>query len=488
MANKTHLLSEKSKKSAIWLTIISIMALPIAYLRNVLLCRIDPTGITAGNYAIIVLFFQVATTFFLFGGSNVVTNFIPKINGSFKKSAFIFSYATLSLILTSIFICLVNIYPSILEFTLQKDLNADLIIIFSVIVPTMVFSQLVLYSYNGFMKFKEASLIGRTQLFLVTLATGVAFFGHQNYFTKNSLIILAIIVVLANLFIISKAIKPIYKFRKHVKLKIFFPVYFWRFSLFTHLNSILTFAYNSVDKIIVLMAIGKKELGAYFMIYQCAELVRFIPLQLAQVLLLAFSNLIKQKQFSDLKDIYQKSANMILVISTPIALFFLIFSNQFLSFFGEWIAEKHWYLVWLAIIVHMMSLGNINRMLIMASHQVGLLFTTNIIAVATQLILTIFYIKEYGVYAIIASRAISVIFAQNALLLIIKFKLPEYKIKIPKLYYTSILLVLACISCVLLLDNINLLWSIILYLGFIIIFALIARFIFKVSLPFKRRN
>ncbi len=99
---------------AIWVTLTSIAAVPLTYYRSWALGRIGDSGDVVGQYAIILIFIGILSTFVLFGGSSVVTNFLPKILRREDKSAFLLTYALISVACVMFFVLLINIFPSVL--------------------------------------------------------------------------------------------------------------------------------------------------------------------------------------------------------------------------------------------------------------------------------------------------------------------------------------------------------------------------------------
>src|SRR5690606_24243579 len=82
------------------------------------------------------------------------------------------------------------------------------------------------------------------------------------------------------------------------------PTGFWRFSLFVQLNTISTFVYTNADQGIVLAAIGVTELGLYFVLLQCAQLIRFVPDRIGQVMLSSFAWLVGNGDTVSLRSAY----------------------------------------------------------------------------------------------------------------------------------------------------------------------------------------
>lgn len=67
------------KLGAFWVLIFVGLGGPLSLLRNWLISNYDATGKMIGDFALIMIIFNIINTFFTFGGSTLLTNYIPKL-------------------------------------------------------------------------------------------------------------------------------------------------------------------------------------------------------------------------------------------------------------------------------------------------------------------------------------------------------------------------------------------------------------------------
>ena len=419
------------RSGAVWVILTSAIAMPLTYYRNWLLGRFGSDGDVVGQFALILLFIQIVTTFVLFGGIAVTTNYLPKIRSDKDKSAFIFTYTILSVFLSLFFVALLHLFPGLMILLLKKPVNSTTLDIFSITAPMVVLAQMVTYALVGLTEFRLSSLLEQLQLVLVCCIATIAFFLFQKFFIVNALSILTSTICAASAFVILVGGYHVSKKLPRFCCQYFLPAGFWRFSSFVQLNYLLTFANVSIDQFFILSSLGVKELGAYFIFTQCSQLIGFLPGRIGQVMLSSFSQLVATDNNEALRIAYLRLCRIILILSTPLALFLILFSRSIAGIFGEWYAERHFWLLMLSAIPCIGFLGAANFMLITAKEQTGSLLLNCLFQVVLQFIVTILFIDKYGVYAVIAGKAVGQVSAQVGAFYINKRMLNGISLPIP---------------------------------------------------------
>lgn len=431
-------------RGALWVTLTSAAALPLGYYRSWILGRFGDDGTVVGNYAIILLFIQIVVTFVLFGGPSVVTNFLPKIERKEDKFAFILAYGLISITLSGAFIATINTFPSLVTALIQKPVDEATLRLLSLIAPVVVLAQMAIYSLAGLMEFRMSSLLGQVQLFAICVfATLAALFFSQGM-VAHSILILAAVAGAANLFVVAAGGWNLLRHLPRSGLRCYLPPNFWRFSSFVHCNSIATFAYQSIDQLLILGALGTSELGTYFILLQCAQLITFVPQRIGQVMLASFSHLVAGGDRDELCRAYSKLCRAILIMSTPITLFLILFSYPIASIFGDWCGERHLYLLALATAIHAGALGSVNSMLIMAKERTGLFLANSLLLIAVQLAVTLWLLNRWGAYAVIAGKAAAIVSGQTGLFSIVRWRLDTVRLSPPAEFWVGMAVVLAC--------------------------------------------
>lgn len=468
-----------ARRGAIWVTLTSAVAVPLAYYRNWILGGIGEAGEVIGNFALILLFIQLVVTFAIYGGSSVVTNFLPKIKREEDKSAFLFTYSFISLMAVLIFVALINLFPCIVSFLIRKPVDEETLYVFSFSSPIIVLSQLVIFSLAGLMEFRLSSVLNHLQLFFVCTLATVAHFFFSQFLQQHVVIILISTVCVANLIVFVIGSIGVKRALKRFKARLYLPTGFWRFSGFIHLNTVSTFTYHSIDQIFVLATLGIKELGAYFILLQCAQLINFVPQRIGQVMLASFSHLVSNESHEDLRRAYVKLCRIILIMSTSLALFIVLFSQPIAGIFGEWYADRHIYLVMLALIAQLGSLGSINSMLIMAKERTGVFLINSIVLISIQLVVTMILLDDFGIYAVIAGKAAASASAQIGLFSIIRWRLGDISLSPPYEYWIVLLTVVSAGVISIYWGPLSLVWAGVIFILLLLVFLSLIRFRWK---------
>lgn len=430
-------------RGALWVTLTSAAALPLGYYRSWILGRLGSDGTVVGSYAIILLFIQIVVTFVLFGGPSVVTNFLPKIERAGDKSAFVYTYGLISMLFAALFVALVNIFPSFVTFLIRKPVDLSTLRVLSMLVPIVVLSQMAIFCLAGMMEFRLSSLLTQVQLFVVCLFATIAWILFPDYMVSQSIPLLAASAGMANVLVIGVGTWHLARRLPRPGLRRYLPPNFWRFSSFVHLNSISTFAYQSIDQFVILAAVGTAELGAYFVLLQCAQLITFVPQRIGQVMLASFSHLVAGGDRDQLCRAYTRLCRVILIMSTPIAVFLVLFSYPIAAIFGDWSAARHLYLLALAAAIYAGTLGSVNSMLIMAKERTGYFLANSLVLIAVQLLVTLLLLNRWGAYAVIAGKASGIVSGQVGLFSIVRWKLGDVRLAPPGEFWAGLGVVLA---------------------------------------------
>lgn len=427
---------------AIWVFVTSALAIPISYYRSWILGQIGENGETVGAYALAMIIYQIITTFVLFGGSSILTNYLPKIEQPNLKSSFLLSYLRVSLIAVLFFELIIFLWPEAVQFLARRQMNSVILTALAVLTPLVVLSQIVVYSLAGLMNFRLSSVLTQTHTFVISIFGTIAFILFPEFLANNAILIITAILCLTCIIIILLGTRNIFSALGKPTLKNYLPKGFWKFSSFVHINTICTFAFLYSDQIFVAAVFGIKGLGAYYVILQAAQMIRFVPEQIGQVMLASFSRLVGAGEHEQLKNAYIRLCRLVLVFCTILAIGLILFSKQVGMLFGSWFAEKHFLLVLLAAAVNFGSLGNINSMLIMAKERTGLFLLNNIALILVQITVMAGTISSYGVLGIVSGKVAGIVFGQIGLFAIVRFGIPHINLLPPLEFWGSQITVL----------------------------------------------
>ncbi|MBN1505723.1 MAG: lipopolysaccharide biosynthesis protein [Sedimentisphaerales bacterium] len=416
------------------------------------------------------------TTFVLFGGCSAVTNFLPKIRRNEDKSAFLSAYLVVSAVAVGVFVVLINVFPGCTKVLIHKPLDTWVIPLFSLLTPVIVASQMVTFSLAGLMEFRLSSLLSQLQVVLICALATCGFFLFREWLTHHAMSMLAATVCVANAGVIGIGLWRVIPSVSGLSARLYLPEGFWRFSGFVHLNTISTFAYQRVDQLFVLAVLGTRELGAYFILWQCAQLVSFVPQRIGQVMLASFSHLVAVGDHDNLRRAYHKICRLTVILSTPLALLLILFSRPVAALFGEWYAQRHLYLLLLAAAIQIGVVGSVSSMLIMSKERTGLFLANSVVLIGLQLSITLTLLNKLGVYAVIVGRAVGIVSGQIGLFLIIRYRLKNVHLSPPVEYWGSLAVVLIAAITAWLLNPITLALAGEIFAALLCVFLILIRF------------
>lgn len=421
------------KKGAFWVLLFSLLGGPIALLRNWLFTYYDPTGLYIADFAIVMILFNLITTFFIFGGSSVLTTFVPKIDSIENKRAFLLSYTGISLSLFILLVILLLIFPQSIVYLTNGRIQANYNLYVVLLAVPVLFSQIFIYFLQGNMDYKTSSFLSQLPNFINTLIVLIliSFYVPIDIINiDDSLIIfLSIILVVSCLLSIILSLIKLKRILLIKQFDFFIPKGFWHFSTHVHILTLITFFYQNIDQIFILKVIGLKELGYYFIIIQLVETVRFIPLKIGQVLLASFSKLAQkndQKQFSFA---YAKVGRIIILLNLLLTLFLIVFSDIVLGLFTIPSDEYRVSFIVLLMGYNISAIGNLNTMALL-SVQRSKEFLFNSLLILFSLLFFLLIFKNLEFFGVILSKVLAITIGQIGLfLLVYKYVLKTFSIK-----------------------------------------------------------
>ena len=401
-------------KGALWITILSLIAIPCNLYLNWILGFFDDKGKTLGRYVLIIIFFNTITTFVLCGGSNVITNFLPKISES-DRGKFMFTYlllCTILLIVTDLCFFYIDVFS---EFIFGDNLSAKDKLILIFLSPLIVFSQIIIFELQGKMHFSKAAIFNNLQVVLMSILVTLLYFFAKEYVTNNSLLsfssTLSLIYVLIIFFGINK---------KTFVIGIYYNKRVLNFISYSFGNTINSYLFMNFDKILVAKYIGLKELGIYYVLINISSLIKFLSVKIGQVLLSSFSNFVHQGDILLLKKTYTQICQLLVFISSTLSVF-LICSAVFLSnVFGfRYDETSSMMLIILVFASNFANIGSLNSMLILAKEQNKSFYISNTILIVSQITFTIIFISNYGIWAVVFGRVLGILIGQIGLFVIL---------------------------------------------------------------------
>lgn len=416
-------------KGALWITILSLIAIPCNLYLNWILGFFDANGETLGRYVLIIIFFNTITTFVLCGGSNLITNFLPKIEGS-NKGKFLFTYLLLCIVLLIITDFCFFYIDDFSEFIFGDNLSTKDKLVLIILSPLIVFSQIIIFELQGKMHFSKAAIFKNFQIILMSIIVTLLYFFGKEYVSENSLFSFSISLLLIYVLII------LFGLRKNTfVIGIYYNKRILNFIKYSFGNTINSYLFMNFDKILIAKYIGLKELGIYYVLINLSSLIKFLSVKIGQVLLSSFSNFVHQENVFLLKKTYTQVCELLIFISTTLSIL-LMCSVIFLSdVFGvRYDKISSLMLMILVLAGNFANTGSINSMLILAKEQNKYFYVSNTILIVSQILFTIIFISKYEIWAVLFGRVLGIFVGQIGLFVILnKMKV----VTIAKDYYKS---------------------------------------------------
>lgn len=468
---ETDEIVKKSISGAKWAIILSIIALPIGYLLNIILGRVSPEAL--GIYGFVQIFIAAVTTFVLFGGSNVIIKYLPEIDKD-KRVSFLLTYLVIVFSIFMFAIGLGCMYPQILDLVFAQKLPLGMLNYFIVLAPIIVLFSVFNYTLSGLMEIKVTVLLGKITTFWGFAVFGIFFF-FKDFFRENLwMIIWSVFFVsytiggIIAIFTTINKIKCIERKSQNNRcnesviantekidsrqppgnsrvtlrlnyFKPYLPGKFWSFALFVHLSTITYFASDKIDQLFILNFFNIRELGLYYAALRTVMFIRFIPMLLGGVSLATFSNLVASNEIEMIKKSHREIVRFNTLIVVPVSLMCIFFSKQILGVFGEAYIQNDFVLVVLAAFYSTTSIGVANNSLIIAKGKAGAYFLAQIATPIVGFSLMYLLIGKLGVLGLAIGRG-SMLALWQVISIVLVSTLLRMGIKIPKSYKIGLII------------------------------------------------
>ena len=433
------------KSGIFWMTVFSVIAIFIGFLRNYILSDNFAKTDVLGSYALVMLFFNAIMTFGLFGGSSLVSTLIPKEINFKKKIEIFYNNIYISLILSIFIFGLIYLNPSVLSIVFSDKIDFFIYKRSIVLIPIVIISQMCIFWLQGNLNFKTSSFLSQCQIFAFTLVIMLSYLNDsfKELIIRNPYLFFVYLILIINVLIIIFVFKT--EKLPFVSInKLNFPkLNFFRLGFNLYLGTILTFIYLYYDQIMITKFIGLKELGFYFLILQLVDLIRFIPQRLGQIFLASFARMIGDDDRISFQNIYKKSSENLLLLNLIISIGLIVSSKLLFNIFNIDYSKYGIIFMLLILVRNISGLGVINSMIILSKEKSRLFLYNSFLLICFQTLIIYFTIEAYGILSVVIAQLVSTITGQLGLWLIIKRNFAE--INISKLFFANIILVLISI-------------------------------------------
>lgn len=361
-----------------------------------------------GSYSLVFTILQASTMIFALGLPNALISYLGlhQINDHFSQ--FLLKKG-LKIIL------LVAIIPSILFFALKEFIavtifdDKNLIEYLKIIAFTLPFAIIHEFILNFFIatkKFLKFNLFMFVVPNIVFLAMLLIFSVSQQ---NQALTILFYTIAIA----VTLIFECFFAFKKHdiQEFEKLSAKQIIRFSSPMMLSSLMLFLLNWIAIFMLGFMTTTREVGIYNLAYKLASLAMLVIISMNVVLAPKIAELYKLNQISELHKTIKNATRIVFLLTIPIVLFLVIFSEFVLNLFGANFVEGKTALIIISIgvLLNVMT-GNVDQILNMTNNQKTLQSIT-VFGFFLNVVLNIFLIPKYGINgAAISSLFTNVVF------------------------------------------------------------------------------
>lgn len=334
---ETKALIEKSIVGTQWIMVAILIGVPLGFLTQIIMGRISPDALA--TYSLMIVLVTAVQTFFLFGGANVIVNFIPRATPK-EKSALLFSYVGIALIFSVVFFVLMLIFPQALNFLLLNKAKASPTIYFFLLlfVPIVIGQTLTIAVLQGEM---ELGVAARTQYGVQTMSfllTLIAAFAVVRLHLLPTTLAVALVVLGAYITSFATGFSALWRVmrkRWQLSLRWYLPSNFWTFTLTFHFNTIVWFLFNSIDQLYITYVYSLTDNGIYRAGLVVATYALWAPNLFTGAMYPFFTNLVAKGDYVTLKGAYQRYSAITGVIVAFVSLAAGLFAPEILRLFGN---------------------------------------------------------------------------------------------------------------------------------------------------------
>ncbi|WP_369752894.1 flippase [Flavobacterium sp. WC2409] len=372
-----------------------------------------------GTYALALTVLQILAMVFALGVPNAFVSFAGRIDNVEKLKGLLLKSGAIVLI-SSLFpiLCFSFGAQFFSETVFQKPslLNYFLVVSFSI--PFMIFHEIICYYFISVKK-----IIAYGLFFYIFPSVSFALFlvafyyynltGFFTFLAYVSSIILTVLIALVVLFY-KKTKITFPEIRSKEILKKSFPMM---------VSGIFLILLNWTDILMLGRIESESQIGIYNTAFKLGYLTLFFVLSMNVIIMPKVAALFHQNNFSEMKKVINRSTQLVIVFTIPLAIGIIFFSENLLRLFGEgFIAGKTTLiLITLGALFNAMT-GNVDQILNMTNHQKGvrnIFFFGFLMNVALNLGL----IPSYGIEGAALASLITNVVVNIVFVIVIKKKL-----------------------------------------------------------------
>jgi O-antigen/teichoic acid export membrane protein len=401
-------LRDKSVAGIKWLTLLSVLASPLAYGVNVLFGKLGPEIL--GTYGLVMLLSTLIPTFLLFGGNQVVVRFLPTLPSN-KKLGFLASYGALVTALAAVALIFVWANPSVVAYLSQRDLQRDWLPLLVALAPVLLLLHLATGTLWAEMEIKWMTICQKSHTLLIFLgAAAVYLWSGLNAVASLQRYVIGLVVVAFGLALAFTLYVLYTRVLAHLPARIewFLPPGFWHFAGAIYLGTIFWLALERFDQALVWSQLSVAGLGLYRAPLATAEMVRWLPKIAGQVAFPLFATLLAQGSAERILISYRLATKYATLAASLIALPLILFAPQVLTLFGDSYREGGLLLTILAGAFTLSAIATINTGLLVAHGRARLIVLNGLLPGLVQLPVAVLLIGPLGLTGAALGKAAAI--------------------------------------------------------------------------------
>lgn len=402
--------------------IFRIFGLGTSFLTTVLITRFFGVG-TFGNYSLVFALSQIIALLFTLGIPNTLIKIIGNHNFSFLQAKRLLIKGLKGALIFSIIPVLFFYFGSeILSQTVFH--NPQLInyfLIAAIAIPLFIMHEIFLYfliATKNFMKYNLFMFVIPNLLLIVFI---YIFFNadknnHYTFIAYALAILITVLLEAATIFEL-KPQKETISISTVELIKTASPLLF---------SGLFLYLLNYTNVILLGIMTNDEQVGIYNIAYKIGSVGFLVIVSVSTIITPKMAELYGQGNISQLKKLTHNSTRLIAVLSLPIVLVLILFSNYILSFWGTEVVVGSTTLIIVSIGVLFSAIaGNVDQILNMTENQ-HILRNITIFSFFVNLILSYVLIPNYGIEGAAIASLITNVLINILCLYYIKKKLGFY--------------------------------------------------------------
>lgn len=372
-----------------------------------------------GTYTVALTVLQILAMVFALGIPNAFVSFaggldsVEKLKGLLLKSGAIILISSLIPVLC--FSLGANFFS---ETVFQKPTLLNYFLVVSFSVPFMIFHEIICYYFISVKKIISYGLffyIFPSLLFALFLVV-FYYYNLTGFFTFLAYVSAIIVTVFITLLLLfykkNKIIYPEISSRKIVEKS--FPMM---------VSGIFLILLNWTDILMLGRIESESQIGIYNAAFKLGYLTLFFVLSMNAIIMPKVADLFHQNNFSEMKKVINRTTQLVIILTIPLALGILFFSKDLLQLFGEGfvLGKTTLILITLGALFNAMT-GNVDQILNMTNHQ-KVVRNIFFLGFLMNVVLNLYLIPKYGIEGAALASLITNIVVNVVFVIVIKMKL-----------------------------------------------------------------